>query len=102
MDQKMKEAARRLARQHKENEPEIIEIWLFPDDEMIRLVEVAENEMPPGEDNFIRPYYFGPNEEVQYNTGIALIREEDVKKVNTPEGWCDWSKAIRILPEGDA
>ncbi|MBN1554868.1 MAG: hypothetical protein JXA11_08985 [Phycisphaerae bacterium] len=100
----IKEYALVLARENKGVEPNIQEIYWFPDEHEIRLVE-SDACMP--DSTSVTPIYSdpiesdNPDECIPLPSGIAVIRPEEVGKVSLPEGWGSWDNAIRILPEED-
>jgi hypothetical protein len=91
-----------LVRENKESEPGIQEAYWFPNDEEIRLVETDEN-IPPND--VVTPFYFGavysehPDENIPFDSALAMIRPEEVGKLSLPEGWGSWDDAIKLLPE---
>ncbi|MBW3623675.1 MAG: hypothetical protein KY468_09745 [Armatimonadetes bacterium] len=90
-------AAHHLAREHADSEPGIQEIYLFPNEEEIRLIEIDSTTSP---NEAITPFYFrsDPAKGLPYPTAIALIRPEE-KVLPPPAGWGQWSQAARIWPE---
>jgi len=92
-------AAKELAKNNADSEPNIEEIYLFPSDEKILLIEIDPSAMPSGD--VIAPFYFPPDPDnnIPFFTGIALIPPEDKKKFNPPPKWGRWEDAILIWPE---
>ena len=89
------DAARRLAKAHRETDPTTTQVYLAPDPQYqeIRLVEVSTSTMDIGE---VLPYGFSKREDlgIPYPSVVVLLspREwEDVKdrKLNLPAGWGD-------------
>jgi hypothetical protein len=93
------ESAKQLALDHVRNEPTISEIYLFPADNEIRLVEVAQDALP-WEREFA-PFYFQPDPQrgIPFPSGIALIRPEDKHQIQPPSRWGNWEQSILIWPE---
>lgn len=96
MNSKIMECAMRLAEWHVENEPKIEEIWLFPSDEEIRLVDLDPLSLPSEAE--MTPFYYGADANIPYPWGVALIRPEQKGKVTPPEEWGPWDKAIKLWP----
>jgi len=86
------EVAQELARLHKENDPDIKEIWMFkdPDGKEIRLLEVSTSVGTTGE---ILPFRFAPNPpEVPFPVNIILVSPDekhdlDQGELKLPEIW---------------
>lgn len=88
--------ARTLAESNFEADVGIIEIWWFPDQSEIRLIEVDPS-LPSSDE--IAPYCFPPDVQggVHFPSAIALIKPEE-KSLPLPEGWVGWDEAEKILP----
>lgn len=91
-------AARTLAEYNVQYEPKIERIYLFPDADEIRLVEVDSTAIPHDE---VRPYYFRPDPKggVPFPSAIVLIAPEEERVVSLPPGWGTWPDAIVIHPD---
>lgn len=94
---KIKEQAVRLARDNKEGDPAIKAIYWFPDEYEVRLIEV-EDDLPRSEGGFVEPFYFRASEEdnLPAPSALALIRPDEVGKLELPEGWGDWDSAEKL------
>ncbi len=92
---KMWEIAKALAEENKKAEPTISKVFWFPDDEEVRLVEVDEQTC---QSDVVTPFHFGPNEAqgLPVPSGIALIRPEEVRKIDLPVDWGSWDDAEEI------
>ncbi len=92
-------AAQRLAEANVAAAPEIQEIYLFPDKEEIRLIEIDSTTLP-GEK--ITPFYFNldPAEGIPFRSAIAAILPAEKQRLSPPPGWGSWESAIRIWPRG--
>lgn len=92
-------AAKKLAEANAQSDVHVSEIYLFPSNDEIRLIEIDDTCFPNGEK--IEPFYFAPDAEgeINYNSAIALILPEEKDKLNPPENWGDWSDAIKLYPE---
>jgi hypothetical protein len=94
-----KEAAEEIARENAEDNTEISEIWLFPDDREVRLIEIDETAMPyPPDANRISAYSFPPYPGTRspFRFAVAVIRSEDKKRLDPPRGWGTWDDAEKI------
>ena len=91
------ESVRKLIEYHIESEPSIVEIYLFPSEEEIRLVEVDENTCLTEGDR-MEAWYFGPDPEggVVFPSCVALILPEEVGKLRPPDRWGTWDDARKI------
>lgn len=89
--------AKRLADAHRDAEPSIEKIYLFPSDEEIRLVEVDSVTVPSDR---VTPFYFAPDAAggIPFRSAIALIRPDEDARIPLPEGWGSWSSARLIWP----
>lgn len=92
-------AAHKLAEANIEVASEIQEIYLFPDKEEIRLVEIDPTTLPSEK---ILPFYFraDPEDEIPFRSAIALILPEEKGRISPPSGWGSWESAIKIWPKG--
>lgn len=99
MNAEVYKAAKILARYNAESEPNITEIYFFPSDEEIRLIELDRSAMPS--EDFIAPFYFPPDPEnnIPFSSGIALIPPDDKEKYDPPSTWGKWNDAKKIWPE---
>ncbi len=95
MNQEIRKCAEKVAAWHVENEPAIQEIWLFPSDKEIRLVDLDPYSLPS---EMITPFYHAPDQQIPYPTGIALIRPEEKGRLSPPADWGGWDQAIKIWP----
>ena len=93
--QEIRRQALTLAEANAEAEPTISDIYWFPNDEEIRLIEV--DEQTPTSD-FVTPFFFNtdPAGGILLPSGIAIIRPEEKDRLTLPEGWGTWDDAERI------
>ena len=91
--------ARELARLNVEWESNIEEVYWFPHEEEIRLIEVDPTALPHHE--AITAFYFGPDPQdgILLPSGVAVINPLDMEKLNPPDEWGDWSSAIKVWPQ---
>jgi len=97
----IEQAARQLARKHAERESnQIIEIWLFPDQDNkeVRLIELDNTAMP--HKDRISAYGFPPysGSRIPFRVAIAVIRPDEKDRLEPPVGWGNWNQAKRIWP----
>lgn len=97
----IRQAALELAQYNVESEPAITKIYLFPDENarQIRLVVVDPTTLPSKR---VEPFYFAaaPREDLPFASAVALIRPEEEKLLDLPNGW-NWNEAQIIWPEDD-
>ncbi len=95
----MESAAKRLAAANADAEPAIQEIYWFPDEDEIRLIEIDETAVPY--EDFIAPFYFpaDPEGHIPFRSALAMVTPDDKKRLPPPEGWGAWEDAVRIWPE---
>jgi len=98
--QKIKEQAILLAQANKKAEPGIKKVYWFPDDREVRLIEV-EDEIPPSIGDVIEPFYFDPSlqDDLPAPSGVALIRSDEIRRLQLPQGWGDWDHAEELVIE---
>ncbi len=98
MTNDMRATARRLAEAAREAEPAMLKILLFPSANEIRLLYVDATAHPAGEDEQIAPYYFrpAPNNGINFESAVALIRPEEEGRLALPVGWGTWGDAEAI------
>lgn len=87
----LEQTAETLAKAHAEAEEDTIEIYLSPDEKVIRFIEVAET---VGTTNELLPFRFDPKPEkgIAYPLSIIMASEEEMRSVfdgtlELPEGW---------------
>jgi len=102
MEEKLKNYAQKLAEANAENEPAITEIYLFPSDTEIRLIELDPT--APSSEEIISPYYFPPDPRagIPLPSGIALIPPDQKGKLRPPADWGPWAAAILIYKREEA
>lgn len=90
-------AAERLARANVDAEPNIQEVYWFPAEDAIHLIEIDPSTFANDE---ITPFYFGPDPQggIPFPSGIALIRPEEKSRLSPPSDWGSWDQAIRLWP----
>lgn len=93
--------ARYLARENREAEPEIRNVYWFPDDREVRLVELHPD-VPASDDGKVNPFYFrdSPGDNLPAPSGIALIRPEEFGRLELPSSWGDWKDARELNGDG--
>lgn len=96
----IQDAALRLAEDNARAEPAITQIFRFPSDNEVRLIEVDTTVAPVREDEAIAPYYFAADVKsgLPYRSAIALIAPEDVDHAPLPPDWGGWGTAQVIWP----
>lgn len=91
----IRKLAAEMAQENVEAEPSISEVYWFPDEDEIRLIEVDQETVPS---DCVAPFYFRPAPEdgIPVPSGIALIRPDEVRVLELPEGWGSWDDAEKI------
>ena len=99
-DTPIEKQARLLMEEARRTDPSIIRFYWFPDENEVRLVEVATN-MQPSLGTEVEPFYFpaAPNHDMPAPSGVALIRDGEDRQLSLPQGWGDWNNAIELTPE---
>jgi len=97
----VEQQARYLAAENKRNDPDITDVYWFPNEDEVRLVEVNAT-VPESLEEQIRPFYFrpAPAEQLPAPSGIALIRPNEVRRLRPPAEWGNWDTAVRIEEQG--
>ncbi len=93
----IKEQAIRIAKENKTADPQIDEVYWFPSEDEVRLVELEENFITSAS-GCLEPFYFSasPEDELPVPSGIAIIKKEEYKKITLPQGWGKWSDAEKL------
>ena len=88
-------AALDLVAANTEAEPTIIQAYLFPAEDQIRLIYVDTLTGALREGEGIAPFYFGASkmDSLPYGSAVALIPPEVVGRDVLPKGWGDWDQA---------
>ncbi|MFP4054124.1 MAG: hypothetical protein ACLFV7_09700 [Phycisphaerae bacterium] len=96
-ENKIRRQALELARANREAEPGITEVYWFPHEEEVRLVEVV-SDAPKSPDGKVRPFHFraSPEEGLPASSDVALISPEECGKAQLPEGWGGWNDAEKL------
>jgi hypothetical protein len=96
----IKDQAKRLAKANRESEPTISDVYWFPDDHEVRLVEV-DTAVPRSPDGKVHPFRFrpSPGNDLPAPSDVAIISPEEVKKADLPEGWGTWDNGEKLEEE---
>jgi hypothetical protein len=94
----IEQQARYLAAENRESDPDITDVYWFPDEDEVRLIEVNETVPKSSEEEGVQPFYFRPTpaSKLPAPSGIALVRSDEVGRLRLPTKWGDWKSAIRI------
>ncbi len=94
----IRDVAERLAEDNILTSPELKAIYLFPADNVVRLVIIDPVTLPSEQ---MVPYYFGafPQGGVPYPSAIVLIRPEEQVILSPPPGWGTWDEAVQLWPK---
>ena len=86
-----------LAKDNRQGQPDITQIFWFPDEQEVRLVELTE-QIPITTEGEVLPFYFraSPQYDLPAPSAIAMIRPQELGKLRLPEGWGEWSDGIEI------
>lgn len=93
----IRDQAELLARENREADPEIEDVFWFPDAREVRLVETSPV-VPRCTDMKIHPFYFraAPEDDLPAPSAIALIRPDEVRQAELPEGWGSWDDGRKL------
>jgi hypothetical protein len=96
----MEKQARRLARMHAELDPSIEEIYWFPNESRLLLVELDPMTIRSFE---FQPIYLNADVEagIDFPSGVAVIRPEERRTLPIPEDWGSWDTTVRVLNKTD-
>ena len=94
----IRDAARELADYNMQESPNLAGIYLFPAEDIIRLVLLDPITIPSEE---MVPYYFNafPQGGVPYPSAIVVIRPEEKTVLPPPPDWGGWETAIQLWPK---
>jgi hypothetical protein len=97
----IEQQARLLAKENRNAEPEITNVYWFPNETEVRLVEVLPA-VPPSGDRVV-PFYFRPQpaDNLPAPSGIALVRPDEVRNLPLPKGWGQWEDAVELACNGE-
>lgn len=86
-----------LASKHRQVAPAIQQVFWFPSDKEVRLIEVEESAFPEP-DKRITPFYFPPvpDEGISEYTALAIIRPDECKRLLPPSRWGSWADAQEL------
>jgi len=78
-----------------EAEPGIEEVYWFPAEGEIRLIETDPT---TATSDCVAPFYFRPDPEsgTTVSSAIAIIRPEEVRTLSLPDDWGSWDDAKKI------
>lgn len=101
MSAEIERQARWLAAENRKSDPEIKQVYWFPNEIEVRLVELIDA-VPESNDGLLHPYHFRPSSlnQLLAPSGIALIRTTEFGKLRLPPKWGDWSEAV-LLEDGE-
>ncbi len=94
----VEQAARKMADYNLEVSPDLAGIYLFPSEDLIRLVILDPVTLPSEQ---MIPYYFNafPQGDVLFPSAIVLIRPEEKSILLPPPDWGEWDTAIQLWPK---
>ena len=99
MDDKdsIRKQAEELAKANREAEPTISDVYWFPHEEEVRLVEVDEA-VPISPDRMVHPFHFrpSPDDGLPAPSDVALINPDEYRKAELPEGWGTWDDSEKL------
>lgn len=96
--QEIAECVLRLVRETWETNQDVQDVYWFPDETEIRLIEITPNQVI-GLCGEVEPFYFDATKEVPYPFGLAVINTNDVGKLRLPPRWGEWNDAIVLQRE---
>jgi len=85
-----RELAKKLAQENVRVEESISKIYWVPKADKIYLIEVDETSIPS--DNYLRPMYFSPENDIPLPSGIAMITPDEYGQIELPEEWGSWEQ----------
>ncbi len=93
----IREQAVMLAEESKRSEPQIIKLYWFPDDEEVHPIGISENTIKTRSGE-VEAFYFPaePDHNITVPSGIAIIRPDEYKELNLPEGWGGWTDGTEL------
>jgi hypothetical protein len=99
----IEEEARWLAQYNKRTNPDIKNVYWFPAENEIRLLETTEEVPFSEEEKDVSPFYFpafrDEDVHIKHKLAIALIRPECFGNLNLPENWGSWDCG-RLINDG--
>ena len=89
--------AEHLAKANREADPDIVEVFWFPAEDEIRLVEVVRNTLPTPSGE-LEPFYFAPSpaDGIHLRSAVALITPREAGRLKLPSGWGTWKSAKKL------
>ena len=96
--QALEEQAKSLAKDNREADPSITRIFWFPDPEGNEVWLVEAMPTVPSSGKQVHPFYFraSPSDGLPAPSGIALIRPEEIGKLDLPKKWGKWENAKEL------
>ena len=94
----IKQQAEILAKANREAEPTISDVYWFPHEVEVRLVEI-DSAVPRELDGKVHPFHFrsSPEDGLPAPSDVALITPSEFdERVALPEGWGTWDKAVKL------
>ena len=93
----VRQQAESLAKANREADPDIGDIYWFPADDEIRLVEVVRTPVPVSGGN-LEPFYFPavPADGIELRSAISLINPEEAGVLKLPADWGTWKGAKKL------
>ena len=98
--EEIKKQAEIIAQENAKENPNIKDVYWFPDENEIHIVEVEQG-TTAALSGVVEPFYFDPSPKdgLTAASGIAIIRPDEYGALQLPEGWADWSHATKIWSE---
>jgi hypothetical protein len=92
---KILEQAKKLANEARNLDSNITEVYWFPDEQEVRLIEINENTIKSLTGR-IEPFYFDSTAEIPAPSGVAVIQPSEVGKLKLPKDWGNWKNCQRL------
>jgi len=93
----IRKQAEALANANREAEPTISDVYWFPHEHEVRLVEI-DTLVPSSPDGKVHPFHFrpAPGDDLPAPSDVALIHPDEFRNAELPPDWGTWDDAEKL------
>ena len=97
-DKTIEQQATELARAHCAADPSIVAVYWFPDDKVVRIVDVDAT-IPKTTAKTMFHFHYAPDPDagLPHPSDVGLIKPGEIRTLKLPKGWGTWQDARKLF-----